>query len=109
MRRSHKGIIMAIIKEIELVKIDVDARVGSMSIRDDIVVKEDGVEISRTAHRHIIAPFKSTRNLENGNWTHTPWDLDAEKTEVKAVATALWTDSIKTAWKTELEAESPPA
>ena len=91
------------------IKIDVDARVGSMSIRDDIVVKEDGVEISRTAHRHIIAPFKSTRSLENGNWTHTPWDLDAEKTEVKAVATALWTDSIKTAWKTKLEAESPPA
>ena len=80
-----------------------------MSIRVDIVVKEDGVEISRTAHRHIIAPFKSTRNLETGNWTHTPWDLDAEKTEVKAVATALWTDSIKTAWKTKIEAESPPA
>ena len=100
---------MAITKEIELTKMDSDAIIGAISVRVDTVIKEDGTEIGRSVHRHVVAPFKSTRNLENGNWTHTPWDLDAEKTEVKAVATALWTDSIKTAWKTKLEAESPPA
>ena len=94
---------MAITKEIELTKIDSDATTGAMSVRVDTVVKEDGTEIGRSVHRHVVSPFNSVRNSE-GAWTHTPWDLDTEEAQVKAVATALWTDSVKTAWKTKIVA-----
>ena len=95
---------MAITKEIELTKIDLDATIGAISVRVDTVIKEDGTEIGRSVHRHVVSPFNSVRNPE-GAWTHTPWDLDTEEAQVKAVATALWTDSVKTAWKTKIEAE----
>ena len=96
---------MAITKEIELTKMDSDAIIGAISVRVDTVIKEDGTEIGRSVHRHVVAPFNSVQNTE-GAWTHTPWDLDTEESQVKAVATALWTDSVKTAWKTKIEARA---
>jgi|TARA_R100001244_G_scaffold2854_1_gene4197 hypothetical protein len=45
---------------------------GQLEVRKDTVIERDGVEISRTYHRHVVEPGA---------------DLDAEDPRVKAVAT----------------------
>ena len=94
---------MAITKSTEIKEVRI-TDTWNVGVRNDTVIKEDGTEIGRSVHRHVVSPFNSVRNPE-GAWTHTPWDLDTEEAQVKAVATALWTDSVKTAWKTKIEAE----
>ena len=100
---------MAIIKETEIAKIEV---VGGWNIQiaQDTVIKEDGTEISRSRNRHVLQPFLSSKDSDN-NWTHTAIDMTkslnggAEATEVQAVANAVWTDTVKEAFKTNVEAQ----
>ena len=100
---------MAIIKETEIAKIEV---VGGWNIQiaQDTVIKEDGTEISRSRNRHVLQPFLSSKDSDN-NWTHTAIDMTkslnggAEATEVQAVANAVWTDAVKEAFKTNVEAQ----
>ena len=94
---------MAITKTIEIPKIEI---VGSWNIQvaTDTVIKEDDVEISRSRHRHVLAPFSSSVDGDD-KWTHTATDISAEATEVQAVANAVWTDDVKAAYKTWAEAQ----
>ena len=66
------------------------------------VVKEDGVEISRSPHRHVLAPFKSLKN--GGSWTHTATDISGEDASVQSVCNAVWTNTIKNNYKAWAEA-----
>ena len=79
---------MAITKETMVDKIEVVGEFKHIQVRRAIVIKEDGNEISRSAHRIAYAPDQ---------------DVSAEDEEVKAVANAVWTDSVKAAWKTHKE------
>ena len=94
---------MAITKEIEIAKIEV---VGSWNIQvaTDTVIKEDGTEISRSRHRHVLVPFASSKS-EDDTWTHTDTDISGEATSVQAIANAAWTENVKTAYKTWKEAQ----
>ena len=96
---------MAITKTTEVPKIEV---VGTWNIQvaTDTVIKEDGTEISRSRHRHVIEPFRSTYTEDsNGKktWTHTDTDISSEASEVQAVANAVWTDTVKANFKTYVE------
>lgn len=95
---------MAITKSIEIAKIEV---VGSWTIQvaTDTVIKEDGTEISRSRHRHVLKPCSGSTKDSDDKWTHTDTDISAEATEVQAVANAIWTDTIKSAYKTWAEAQ----
>ena len=95
---------MAITKETEVVKIEV-VNQWNIQIKTDTIVKEDGVEISRTAHRHFLQPCKSVKDYSNNTWTHTDTDISGEDSRVQAVANAIWTDSVKTAFKSFREAQ----
>tara|TARA_B100000242_G_scaffold7664_2_gene5065 strand:- start:552 stop:848 length:297 start_codon:yes stop_codon:yes gene_type:complete len=95
---------MAITKETEVVKIEV-VNQWDIQIKTDTVVKEDGVEISRTSHRHFIQPCKSVKDYSNDKWTHTDTDISSEDSRVQAVAKAIWTDSVKKAFKSFREAQ----
>ena len=75
---------MAITKEIEIAKIEVVGEHKAVQVRTDTVIKEDGTEISRSTHRHVV---------------HPDMDISAEDAEVQAVANAVWTDAVKAAWK----------
>lgn len=97
---------MAITKETELFKIDTNPAQGFISVRVDTVIKEDGVELSRSPHRHALAPFLSNRDAA-GNWTHTPTDLSGEHASVQAIAATLWTDQVKEDFKTNVEQNAP--
>ena len=94
---------MAITKETSVSKIEV---VGgwNIQVRSDIIIKEDGTEISRSIHRHILTPCTSSKDSDD-KWTHTDTDISAEATEVQAVANAVWTDTVKANYKTFVESQ----
>tara|TARA_R100001015_G_C4435881_1_gene31283 strand:+ start:183 stop:464 length:282 start_codon:yes stop_codon:yes gene_type:complete len=92
---------MAITKETEISKIEI-VNNCIIQVRTDTVVKEDGVEISRSMHRHSLVPC-GYDGTEDWNWTDT--DVSGEDLKVQAVANAVWTNDVKTAYKAKIEAQ----
>jgi len=93
---------MAITKELIEDKIEVVGDYKSIQVRTATVIKEDGVELSRSFHRHAVECVSSVQD-EDGNWTHTDTDVSSESTEVQGIATAVWTTTVKNAKKTANE------
>jgi len=81
---------MAITKETIVEKIEVVGEYKSVQVATDTVIKEDGTEISRSRHRNTLHPDD---------------DISSEDAEVQAVANAVWTDAVKTAWTAKLASE----
>ena len=92
---------MAITKSTEIPKIEV-VNVWNIQVATDTVIKEDGTEISRSRHRHVLVPCTSSKDSDD-KWTHTDTDISSETTEVQAIANAAWTDDVKAAYKTWAE------
>ena len=63
-----------------------------IQIRTTTVVEEDGVELARNHHRHVVAPGD---------------DVTGEVQEVQDIAAALWTADIISAYQASI-AESNP-
>ena len=76
---------MAITKEQIIAKIEIVGDYKAVQIATDTVIKEDGVELSRSRHRHVVHPDQ---------------DISSEDAEVQAVCNAVWTDEVKSAWNT---------
>ena len=93
---------MAITKEAVVEKIEVVGR-WNVQVASDTVIKEDGTEISRSRHRHVLVPCSSSK--DGSTWTHTDTDISSEATEVQAVANAVWTDTVKANYKTWKESQ----
>ena len=93
---------MAITKEIIEDKIEVVGDYKTIQIRTATVIKEDGVELSRSFHRHALDCVSSVKN-DDDTWTHTDTDVSGESTEVQSIASAVWTDAVKEAKKTANE------
>ena len=74
---------MAITKETQIAKIEVVGEYKAVQIATDTVIKEDGVELSRSRHRHVVHPDQ---------------DITGEDAEVQAVCNAVWTQAVKDAW-----------
>jgi hypothetical protein len=91
---------MALTKTIEEDKIEVVGEYKYIQIRTATVIKEDGVEISRTFSRKTLNPgrLNSSDNLVNT-------DLSGESAEVRGICNAVWTTSVKNAWKAKLIAD----
>src|SRR5210317_1092542 len=87
---------MAITKELIEDKIEVVGDYKSIQVRTATVIKEDGVELSRSFHRHTLDCVSSVQN-DDDSWTHTDTDISGESTEVQVIASAVWTDAVKTA------------
>jgi hypothetical protein len=83
---------MALTKEVVIDKIEV-LELGQLQVRRATRVKEDGVVLSTSFHRHVVNP--STK--ASGSWADT--DISGEDARVQAVANATWTDSVKTAYQ----------
>ena len=93
---------MAITKELIEDKIEVVGDYKAIQIRTATVIKEDGVELSRSFHRHVLDCVSSVQN-DDDSWTHTDTDVSGESTEVQGIATAVWTTTVKNAKKTANE------
>jgi hypothetical protein len=94
---------MAITKEAVIEKIEI---VGTWNIQvaTDTVIKEDGTEIGRSRHRHVLSPCTSSKDSDD-KWTHTDTDISSEASEVQAIANAVWTDTVKANYKTFVESQ----
>ena len=90
---------MALTKETIVDKIEVVEN-GVVQVRTATRVLEDGVALSQSYHRHFLEP--STK--DSGSWADT--DISGEDARVQAVATATWTDSVKTAWQEDWDARN---
>ena len=64
---------------------------GQLQVRTDTVIERDGVEISRSYHRHVIAPGD---------------DVSGEDASVQTVANAVHTAEVIAAWEAAEAARS---
>ena len=84
---------MAITKRTEEDKIEVVGEFKHIQVRTATVIEEDGVEISRSYHRHVISPND---------------DSSKESADVKAMVAQFHTDAVKAAYKKHEEDNAPP-
>tara|TARA_X000001036_G_scaffold435761_1_gene477624 strand:- start:387 stop:680 length:294 start_codon:yes stop_codon:yes gene_type:complete len=89
---------MAITKETVEDKIEIVGDYKSIQVRTATIIKEDGVELTRSFHRHAVDCVSSVKN-DDDSWTHTDTDISSESAEVQAIATAVWTTTVKNAKK----------
>ena len=82
---------MAITKELIQDKIEVVGDFRHIQVRTATVIKEDGVEISRSFSRHVIAPNSDSSN---------------ESADVKAMVAQFHTDEVKKAYADHLAKDS---
>jgi hypothetical protein len=72
-------------------KIEIVGDYKHIQVRTATVIKRDDVEISRSFHRHVLAPDA---------------DTSSESADVQAIANAVWTDAIKTAYQQMIDAQA---
>ena len=95
---------MTLAKTTEIPKIEV-VNDWNIQVATDTVIKDDGVELSRSRHRHVLTPFQSNYDDENSQWVHTATDITNEASNVQAICNAVWTTDIKNAYKTWKESQ----
>ena len=83
---------MALEKEIICDRYEIVGQYKHIQCRTATIVKEDGVELSRSFHRHVLTP---------------DMDVSGESDEIKGMASALWIDEVKAAWAEHQSASSP--
>ena len=69
---------MAITKEIVQDKIEIVGEFKKIHVRTATVIKEDGVELSRSFHRHVVNPNSDSNNKNVYEWE--PFILATQKT-----------------------------
>ena len=88
---------MAITKETQIGKIEVVGKYKAVQVRTDTVVIEDDVELTRKYHRHALncGTLDASDNLVDTVIT-------GEHAEVQAICNAVWTTTVKNAYKAHL-------
>ena len=74
---------MALAKTVVVDRIEV-LEMGQVQVRTATVVDEDGTELSRTFHRHVLAPGD---------------DTSGDTQRVKDIAAATWTAQVISDWE----------
>ena len=100
---------MALTESIEYDKIEVVGQYKSVQVRKATVIKKDGVELTRSFERFVLDPgtLDASDNLVDNPLDKEPDGTTAIADEVKAVCNAVWTTSVKDAWKANLIANKP--
>ena len=87
---------MALTKETSTIAIEVVGQYKHIQIADDIIVKEDDNEISRTRHRKTLNCGSLSTDGKND---FVATDISGESSDVQGIANTVWTQSVKDAWK----------
>ena len=84
---------MALTKTIENDKIEVVNR-WTIQVRKATIIKDDGKELTRTFHRHVLEPgvLDASDNL-------VETDISGEDADVQAICNAAWTAQVKSDWR----------
>lgn len=78
---------MALTEETLQDKIEIVGEHKMVQVRTATVIKRDGVELTRSFHRHVVAPDA---------------DITGESTEVQAICAAVHTQAVKDAYAAHL-------
>ena len=71
-------------------KIEIVGDFKHIQVRTAVIIERDGVEISRSFSRHVVAPDA---------------DVSGESAEVQAIAAAVHTDEVKAAYAAHLASQ----
>ena len=95
---------MALEEVIEYDKIEVVGMYKHVQVRKASVVKKDGTELARSFTRYVLDPgtLDGDDNLVDNPLLKEPDGTTDIPDEVKAICTAVWTPTVKVAWKTNL-------
>ena len=98
---------MALTESIEYDKIEVEGQYKAVQVRKATVIKKDGTELTRSFERFVLDPgvLDESDNLVDNPLTKEPDGTTDIADEVKAVCSAVWTTTIKDAWKAKLIAD----
>ena len=98
---------MALSESIEYDKIEVVGQYKLVQVRKATVIKRDGTEITRSFERFALNPgtLDASDNLVDNPLSKEPDGTTNISDDVKAVCNAVWTTSVKNAWKNELIAQ----
>ena len=83
---------MALTEETVEDKIEIVGDYKYVQVRTATVIKRDGAEISRSFHRHVVAPSD---------------DITSESAEVQAICNAVHTQEIKDAYAAHVASQTP--
>ena len=86
---------MALTEETVQDKIEIVGEFKHIQGRTATIIKRDGTEISRSFHRHVVAPDISADALAN------------ESADVQAISAQVHTDAVKAAYAKHLEDSAP--
>ena len=64
---------------------------GTLQVRTANIIERDGVEVTRTFHRHVLSPGD---------------DVSGQDPKVQAIANAVWTPEVIAAYQASLVRES---
>jgi hypothetical protein len=81
---------MALTEETVQDKIEIVGDFKHVQVRTATVIKRDGVEISRSFHRHVVVPDS---------------DISGESSQVQAICAAVHTQEVKDAYAAHLAAQ----
>ena len=82
---------MALTEETIEDKIEVVGDYKIVQVRTATVIKKDGVELTRSFHRHVVQPTD---------------DTSGQSDEVKAICNVVHTDAVKEAYKKHLDSQT---
>ena len=82
---------MALEKKVVVDKIEVLEQ-GQVQVRTSNIIMEDGVELSRGYHRHVLNPGD---------------DVSGQDARVSAIANATWTPEVVSDWEVFLASQTP--
>ena len=95
---------MALTETIEYDKIEVVGQYKAVQVRKATVITKDGTELTRSFERFVLDPgtLDGSNNLVDNPLDKEPDGTTAIADEVKSVCNAVWTTSVKDAWKANL-------
>ena len=98
---------MALTESIEYDKIEVVGQYKSVQVRKATVIKKDGTELTRSFERFVLDPgtLDGSDNLVANPLSKEPDGTTNIAEEVKSVCNAVWTSTVKDAWKAKLISE----
>jgi len=79
----------------------------TIQVRNATIIKKDGVELTRSFHRHVLVPgtLKGGTGSDKDDLIAT--DISGEDADVQAICNAAWTSQVKTDFTAHLVANKP--
>ncbi len=100
---------MALTESIEYDKIEIVGEYKHVQVRKATVIKKDDKELTRSFERFVLNPgtLDGSDNLVDNPLSKEPDGTTNITDEVKTICNAVWTTSVKNAWKAHLIATKP--